>query len=159
MSEGSEGPLKQVFLQQEWDTGPPARVPPLYLLSLKPHFPLACLPYTTPTARSQRGSFIPELSRSHIRTFSVQWAKVVQEKECQWKAETPGAAFKQQLSGKEQLGKRYCFIHLNLYKVKLSPGVCQVSSDSLKVRGHASPGPVPVGSPISQNRLGRWDGQ
>ncbi len=44
-------------------------------------------------------------------------------------------------------------------EVKLSPGVCQVSSDSLKVRGHASPGPVPVGSPISQNRLGRWDGQ
>ncbi len=38
----------------------------------------------------------------------------VQEEECQWKAETPGAAFKQQLSGKEQLGKRYCFIHLNL---------------------------------------------
>lgn len=52
-------------------------------------------------------------------------------------------------------------LHPTFYfaEVKLSPGVCQVSSDSLKVRGHASPGPVPVGSPISQNRLGRWDGQ
>lgn len=141
MSEGSEGPLKQVFLQQEWDTGPPARglwsqctglpwahwkerervgetdtdvilqphircvlvhecthlqaqtvllqkgfecsLPPLYLMSLKPHLSLACLPYTTPTAHSQWGSFIPELSRTRTRTFSVQWAKVGKTTGCQ----------------------------------------------------------------------------